>query len=186
MSGYYSRKLYDECYQDELKSASIGEGNYMLLPSQHANEPCFIGNNVVAYKDNWFNPYSINDIGNNVNIESHLKCIDLADSKCLQGRTMGEMNAYANHLKSKLKPRSKNCTKKIEPSFTRMDDPVINVRSMTTSRFDFPIINPLSTVYYGMTDEQTGDTRFGTNTRLEARDMDPMVYYEKIKSKNGF
>lgn len=186
MSGFYSRKMYDECFQGQIKAASVGTGNYMLHPDQHSNEPCFASNNIVGQKDNWFNPFNIHDVGNMVNIESHLKRIDLADSNCVQGRTLAEMNTYGNHLKNKLKPHEKKqCNRQMESSYSRMDNSALDVKSMTTSRFDFPIEDPRGSVYYGMTSDQEGDNRFGTNTRLEARDMDPSTYQTKIQSKNG-
>ena len=186
MSGIYSRKIYDQCFQNEIQEASVGTGNYMLHPDQNSNEPCLAANNIVGQKDNWFNPYNIHDVGNMVNIESHLKRMDLADSRCSQGRTLAEMNAYGDHLKKKLKPHvKKDCNRQMQSSFTRMEDPAMEVRSMTTSRFDFPIEDPRGNVYYGMTSDQEGDNRFGMNTRLEARDMDPSLYQKKIESKNG-
>ena len=187
MSGNYSRKLYDDCFQENIIKTSKGPGTYWLHPDQKSNEPCLAPQSVLGQKDNFFNPYRVNDIGHNVNIESHLKRIDLTDSHCSQGRTLAEMNTTGKHLESKLtKKTNKNCNRNLESSFSRLEHPVIDVKSMTTSRFDFPIEDPRGQVFYGMTDEQSGDSRFGINSRLDARDMDPVDYYKKIETRENF
>ena len=142
MSGKYSRKIYDDCFQENIVRATKGPGNYMLHPDQQSNEPCLAPVGVVGMRDNFFNPHRSNDINSNVDIESHLKRIDITDSYCSKGRTLADMNTTANGLKSKLTTKTKNCNRGLESSYSRFENPVINVKSMTTSRFDFPIEDP--------------------------------------------
>jgi hypothetical protein len=62
-----------------------------------------------------------------------------------------------------------------------MEHSAQDVRSMTVNRFDFPVTDPRKEVYFGFKGTETyGDMRFGMNTRLDARDMDPNEYLAKI------
>lgn len=186
MSGNYTRKLYDDCFQKDIERTSKGPGNYWLHPDQTSRKPCNVAPSVMGQKDNMFNPHRSRDIGNNMNIDSHLRRMDLTSSHCSQGRTLAEMNIIANNLKKKLTTVTNDCNRGLESSFSRLENPVINVKSMNTSRFDFPIEDPRGQVFYGMTEEQQGDMRFGVNSRLDARDMDPAEYYKKIDTQENF
>jgi hypothetical protein len=51
------------------------------------------------------------------------------------------------------------------------------------TRFDYPIRDPRSFVYYGFGapgSDQVGSNRFGINTRLQAKDMTPADYAAKL------
>jgi hypothetical protein len=186
MSGNYSRKMYDDCFQKDIIEESKGPGKYRVNPVPKSNVPCYAPESVVGSKDTMFNPYHKLELGTLVNIESHLKRMDLHDSRCVKGRTLEEMNTFGNHLTDKIRKDKKNCNRKLESTYSRMEDPALEVRSMTTSRFDFPIEDPRGQVYYGMTSEQVGDSRFGIDTRHESRNMDPEEYFKKIEKRNGF
>jgi hypothetical protein len=181
MSGNYSRKLYDDCFQTELVQSSKGEGIYRVHVDQKSNAPSYIPESIVSNRDNMFNPYNGNAVGNLVNIESHLKRMDLADSNCQEGRTLVEMGMYGQYLKSKIPNVKKVGSTKLNTDYSRMNNPAMDVRSMTTSRFDFPIEDPRSSAFFGFAGtEQDGDMRFGVNSRLDARDMDMADYYTKL------
>jgi len=126
------------------------------------------------------------NVGDLVNIESHLRRMDLHDSKCVQGRTLDEMNVVGDNLKKKVKSGKSDCNRLLNSTYSRMEDPAINVKSMTTSRFDFPIEDPRGQVYYGMNEDQQGDMRFGTNSRHESRSMDTDEYLKKLDRKYEF
>ena len=148
--------------------------------------PCTIPGSIVGTKDTMFNPYYKSNLGDLVNIESHLKRMDLHDSKCIQGRTLDDMNMVGDHLKNKLKSSDNKCNIMLQSSHSRMENPTLNVKSMTMSRFDFPLEDPRGQVYYGMGGIQSGDMRFGTDSRHESRNMGTALYLEHVNKKFEF
>lgn len=185
MSANYARKLYDDCFQDELVRTSKGPGNYRVNPDQKSNEPSLPIASVFGVKDAVQNPYVRNHIADMINIESHLRRIDDWDSRCVEGRTLEDLNKCGEKLLSKI-PKNKERKTNLEKSYSRMENPAIDVRSMTTSRFDFPIEDPRKQVFHGMTEMQNGDMRFGINSRLHAKDSIPADYYASLGNVDKF
>jgi hypothetical protein len=184
MSGIFSRKMYDDCYQSNRLNQEISPGSYKINVDQVRNNAlCVASNGTTNYRGIWYGPNEIDSISALSDIESHLKNLDLPDSRCLEGRTLEEKNAYANNLSKGLQKQMGMCSRNLEPSNTRLELSVLDVKMLPQTRFDFPIRDPRSFVYYGINmseSEQVGSNRFGVNTRLQAKDMPPSLYYEKL------
>lgn len=182
MSGISSRKIYDDCYQSNRVNQETGPGSYKVNIDQVGNEKCFVqtgtGNNVNNF---WYNPTDIKNINFLSDIESHLKNLDLPDSRCLEGKTLIEKNIYANYLSKNIQSSKKTCSQDLDLRNTRLENSLSEVKMLTQNRFDFPIIDPRAYVYYGYKDsEQNGSNRFGVNTRQQAKNMKAVDYYKKI------
>lgn len=186
MSSIYSRKMYDACFQKEIENTTKGPGNYVTNKIQKPNKPMYVVQDVMSYKDNVFNPALASNVGNLVNIESHLMRIDNKDSKCVTGRTLEDMNKCGESLVNKIPKNRVESNKMLNSSYSRMERPALDVREMTTSRFDHPIEDPRKSVYHGMTEKQNGDERFGFNSRLMSKDMYAADFYEEIEKSDRF
>lgn len=180
MSGISSRKIYDQCYQSNRINQETASGTYKVNTSQINQAACIGANGVNNYRGFWFGLNEINNINVLSDVESHLKNIDIPDSRCLEGRTLIEKNNNALKLVGTFKNVSETCNRQLESSNTRLEVPVTDVKMMTQSRYDFPIIDPRAFVYMGITSEQSGSNRFGINSRLQAKDMSQAAYYSKI------
>jgi hypothetical protein len=186
MSGIFSRKIYDNCYQSNRLNQGILPGSYKINVEQVKNNSSCIANNGTSnFRGIWYGPNEINSISALSDIESHLKNLDLPDSRCLEGRTLAEKNAHANFLAKELKNKQGICSRNLEPVNTRLEASVLDVKMLPQTRFDFPIRDPRVFVYYGFNSdkpgsEQVGSNRFGINTRLQAKDMSPNLYHKKL------
>jgi len=184
MSGIFSRKIYDDCYQSNRLNQGTGPGTYKVNVNQIQNEKCIVENGMSNLRSFWYSPNDIDNISSLADIESHLKNLDLPDSRCLEGRTMMEKNVYANYLSKNIKPLKTACSKSLELENTRLDKSVSEVKMLTQTRFDFPIRDPRSNVYYGfsMDSDQIGSNRYGVNSRQQAKQMSPIDYSNKINN----
>lgn len=181
MSGVYDRKLYDHCDLAAQDKISKGPGNYNLKSDPVSNLPSFSRLGSGLSSDTYYNRQNISSVGDFVDLESHLKRIDKGDSNCREG-TLSDLNLKAKKIRNKLPKTTKMSDERLMSSYSRMENPAIDVRSMTTSRFDFPIIDPRNQIYYGTPGtNQIDDLRFGISTRLDARDSDPNDYMKKIE-----
>lgn len=190
MSGIQSRKLYDNCYQDIQVRQTTAPGNYRVNPTSNVNGSCNVQNGIHGYGSTWYEPNAVQNIASLVDIESHLKNIDLPDSRCPNGRTLLEKNKYMQTLSRKTIPSSAgNCNRTLEQIPTRLVQPVSDIRGATQSRFDFPIVDPRAFAYFGMgpASDQNGSSRNGVNSRLATKDMNPSEYAKKLDyyKKNG-
>jgi hypothetical protein len=183
MSGISSRKIYDDCYQNNRLNQGTAPGSYKVNPTQVQNSLCLAANGMNNSHGMWYGPEEQINIKSLSDIESHLKNLDLPDSRCLEGRTMVEKNLYANYLSKSMKSNKTMCSRNLEQGNTRLEGSVSDVKMMNQSRFDFPIQDPRSSVYFGITGtEQTDSNRFGINTRLQAKDMKPADYQNKLNN----
>jgi len=188
MSGISSRKIYDNCYQSNFTNQETGPGSYKVNLNQ-INQPDCIGlNGINNFRGFWNAPNEVENIEILSDIESHLRMLDLPDNKCIDGRTLIERNNKITKVAEKMKNKIGYCNQLLEPSFTRLNSVVSDVKSMRQSRFDFPIIDPKEYVYNGINmgygKEQMGSNRFGINSRQEAKHTNPTEYQEKIKNIN--
>ena len=186
MSSNYSRKMYDACFQEEIEKTTKGPGNYKVNPNQKPNKPKFIVQDTVSYKDNIYNPAMKKNVADFVNIESHLMRLDDKSSKCVNGRTLEDLNKCGASLVNKIPKNRAESNKMLNSSYSRMERPALDVREMTTSRFDHPIEDPRKGVYHGMTEKQNGDERFGFNSRLMSKDMYASDFYDAIEKPDTF
>lgn len=184
MSSIYTRKNYDDCFQEEIIRTSKGPGNYRVNVVQKSSKPSYPVQDTVSYRDNIYNPNT--STGDHVNIESHLMRLDDRDSRCVEGRTLEDLNRCGASLVAKIPKNRGDGNKNLNSSYSRMERSALDVREMTTSRFDFPIEDPRKGVYHGMTEHQNGDERFGFNSRLMAKDMLAADYYDAIKKPDKF
>lgn len=185
MSGIFSRKIYDDCYQSNRLNQGIAPGSYKVNSTQIQNQSCIASNGMSNSRGMWYGPNESSFVTSLSDIESHLKNLDLPDSRCVEGRTVAEKNAYANYLSKSITTKTGTCSRNLEPSNTRLEGSVLDVKMAPQSRFDFPIRDPRSYVYYGFQtkgSEQVGTNRFGVNTRLQAKDMTPADYYTKLSN----
>jgi hypothetical protein len=151
--------------------------------NQIQNEKCIVENGMSNLRSFWYSPNDVDNISSLADIESHLKNLDLPDSRCLEGRTMIEKNAYANSLSKNIKS-SGVCTKLLDVGNTRLENPVSDVKMMVQTRFDFPIQDPREWIYYGFNgSEQVDSNRFGINTRLQAKNTASIDYYKKLNKR---
>lgn len=186
MSGIFSRKMYDDCYQSNRINQETASGSYKVNPTQVQNTSCQPANGIYPYKSLWYEPNQYKNIQTLSDIESHLRNLDLPDSKCLEGRTLVEKNLYVQSLSKKIVNNSNVCNRQLESSNSRLDSAVSDVKTFTQSRYDFPIIDPRSYVFMGINDEQSGSNRFGINTRLQAKDTLPNDYYSKLNNFKAY
>ena len=183
MSGIFSRKIYDDCYQNNRLNQGTAPGSYKVNTNQIQNKSCLAINGMNNSHGIWYTPEEQINIESLLDIESHLKNLDLPDSRCLEGRTMIEKNVYANFLSKNIKSNQTICSKSLEIGNTRLEGCVSDVKMMNQSRFDFPIQDPRSNVYFGFGgSEQVGSNRFGINTRYQAKSMRPADYENKLNN----
>ena len=185
MSGIFSRKIYDDCYQSNRLNQGTAPGSYKVNSTQVQNTSCIASNSMNNTRGIWYGPNEIQYITALSDIESHLKNLDLPDSRCVEGRTVTEKNAYANYLSKSIKPINGVCSRNLESNNSRLESSVLDIKMAPQTRFDFPIRDPRSFVYFGFesaNSEQVGSNRSGINTRLQAKDMTPADYYAKLSN----
>jgi len=181
MSGIFSRKIYDDCYQSNRLNQGTAPGLYKVNSNQVQNSSCVASNGMSNSRGMWYGPNESAYVTSLSDIESHLKNLDLPDSRCLEGRTVSEKNAYANYLSKEIKPTNAMCSRNLEPTNTRLETSVLDIKMSPQTRFDFPIRDPRSFVFFGLPgSEQVGSNRYGVNTRMQAKDMTPAEYYAKL------
>jgi hypothetical protein len=179
MAGYYSKKKYDCCDQRNIIDIETGPGTYKTLPIQTKHEFCNLYNTAPNVSNIWQanTPSNLNYI---VDIESHLKNLDIPDSKCLERRTLIDKGKHANELLNKINVNQEMCNRVLEPNYSRYDIPTYIYKEKPQTRIEFPIIDPRVYVYNGITNEQNGNNRFGVNTRLQVKDMSGEDFNNKI------
>jgi hypothetical protein len=105
-----------------------------------------------------------------VDLESHLKNLDLPLSQQIDGRTIPERNEISDKISEKIV--KEDCPdEEFMDINTRLESPPIFIREATITRFDYPIVPHTSYFYDGYEDSlQKGNNRSGVNTRLMAKD----------------
>lgn len=168
----YGRKLYDHCDLIEQDKISKTPGNYRLSSKPVSHNRSSVPLTSGLTRDSIFNPEVRQHVGTYVDLESHLQRIDHVDSKCTKGRTLDDLNQKAKTIRDKLPQVSGLADSRLMSSYSRMENPPQDLRSATISRFDFPIIDPKSQIFYGIPGtDQVGDFRFGVDSRMDARDI---------------
>ena len=178
MSGYYSRKLYDHCDLGEQHRISVGEGNYRINTDPFSNKRCAQPLGVGLARDNIYNPNRQNSVGSMIKLESHLRNLDEDSSRC--SSSIDTKNKRAKMIyrgEQTLTP----CNTMLQASYSRMESPAIDVRSMCDGRFGFPIQDHRNEIFYGFEGtKQFGDMRFGIDSRADAKDSDPNEYMARV------
>lgn len=178
MSGYYSRKLYDHCDLGEQRRISIGEGNYRISTDPLKNKRCAQPMGVGLTRDNIYNPTRQKKVGTMIKLDSHLRNLDEVSSNC--DSSMTEKNKRAEMIYGEHQ-RLESCNSMLQSSYSRMENPAIDVRSMCDNRFGFPIQDHRYEIFHGFQGtNQFGDMRFGIDSRADAKDSDPNEYMARI------
>lgn len=171
MSGIYSRKNYDNSYYPILKNMTEGGGNHAISLEKIDNNYCINNNVPMASRAAFMSKLDYKNINSIVDLESHLKNLDLTLSNEINGRTLTERNQISKQISDKIIKEDCNVEEFLDIN-TRLDNPPIFIRETTLSRFDFPIIPHTSYYYNGYENTmQIGNNRSGVNTRLVAKDI---------------
>jgi hypothetical protein len=170
MSGIYSRKNYDESYYPILKKMTEGGIDNKIGNERIHNNYCINNNVPINSRTAFMSSLDYKNMQHLVDLESHLKNLDLPLSQQIEGRTLPERNVLSNKISEKI--IKEDCPdEEFADINTRLDSPPIFIRESTFSRFDYPIVPHTSYFYDGYEDSlQKGNSRSGVNTRLMAKD----------------
>ena len=172
MSGIFTKQKYDNCYTDEFYVQEVNPGRYRI--DKNFAESEYKCSSTFGPRQNSRNANSETPAGNlheRKDIENYLLNLDIPDSRCMNLNTLLEKNQRLYNLTKNKKCEVESCEKILDFNYTRLDEPVLNLRSVYINRFGYPIVDPMSTLYYGMEGtEQCGNSRFGVNTQLAAKD----------------
>lgn len=171
MSGYNSRKIYDNCYSMEFINQQVNPCKYSLFePYSENNIKCDSLNGPRANKTRASGELGDINIIDRTNIESQLYNLDVPDARCITINSMEEKNKRLSETIKNTKFNYNYC-KNNDTLYSRLDIPVNDFRSVNFNTYQYPIINPNQFVYYGIQNtEQYGNQRFGVDTQLQAKD----------------
>lgn len=173
MSGVFSRRRYDECFEPEFLRQQVGPLEYQL-DTVFGEQPkrCFpAGPGLRPSKHGDIPAGSMPQLRE---VEGLLRNIDIPNSRCMPPQTLEakrqRMDAYL--AKNPLSvPTVCGDAQAAEPRHSRLQMHVNDFRDAQWPAIGFPIINYQSTVFYGFDGtEQVGNSRFGGNTRLQMKD----------------
>ena len=168
MAGCNTRMMYDqEAFKEKIEQ-SKRPGSYRLYEQQNEhNQVCFSANGPRSTRFSASNEIPQFKRTDQVQIESLLTGRSFKNAKYTKGRTVGDKNSQLTKFKGKI---TKNCSKIMDNTSTRLNNPAIEVRSVDVTEYhmDFPIINPTEWTFYGF--DKKSNNRFGQNTQLDARD----------------
>jgi hypothetical protein len=170
MSGIYSRQNYDDCYYPILKKMTEGSIKHNINDDKIYNN-FFINHNVPTNsKTAFMSSLDYQNIESLIDLESHLKNLDIPLSHQIEGRTILERNEISKKISDKI--IKKDCSdEEFTDLNTRLENPPIFIRETTITRFDYPIVPHTSYLYDGFENTyQIGNSRSGVNTRLMAKD----------------
>lgn len=170
MSGHYSRKRYDDCYYGETVKQSVRPLSHQLDLTQAENDDkCF---HVRGPAPSRHGELPTKDRVFRTQVETYLRNIDMPDSRCMPNYMLAEKDRRLRAFVSKDRLPFNQCkTEQLDYQASRLDLPVHVYRSATINRYEFPIIPPQDTVYFGITDTtQVNNDRHGINTRLRLKD----------------
>ena len=170
MSGIYSRKNYDDCNYPMLKKMTEGGIDNNINNEKIHNNYCLNNNLPMNSRAAYMSSLDYKNVHNLVDLESHLRNLDLPLSQQIDGRTISERNVVLKNISDKI--IKEVCDdEEFTDINTRLDSPPIFIREATISRFDYPIVPHTSYFYDGYDNSlQKGDNRRGINTRLMAKD----------------
>ena len=172
MSGVFNRTRYDVSYFPEFIDQETGPGVYEI--SELAGErpdKCVsnFGPRSNSIRGNGEIPSG--DLLDRKEIENYLLNLDIPNSRTLSLNTLQEKNKRLKEYSKNHKHTVDNCSDFLDPRYSRLDMTVLNLKSKYINRYDFPILNPLNSVYYGIpTTSQTGNSRHGLSSRTDEKD----------------
>ena len=171
MAGINSRPKFDTCDIDNILAITTKAGNYSVSLDQIGGIPyCPANVQPMQSRGARMSLLDTKNASTLVDIESHLQQIDTPLSNCSLLRTLDEKNQRAQELYNTL-DMGVCAAEQIKTIYSKLDIDSNIYRSMTSHRFDFPIIPPSDFTYFGIPGTDTMDNnRQGVNTRLQAKD----------------
>jgi hypothetical protein len=172
MSGYNTRKIYDNCYTIEFIDQQVNPAKYRTLEEfAEVKGKCHSLNGPRANKARSTGELGVTSQAYRTDIESQLFNLDVPDSRCITLNTMREKDERLKRIASSNKVNYSTCNKTQDFTYSRLEIPVNDFRSVEINRYGFPIIDPKEFVYYGTPNtDQVNNQRFGVNTQLQAKD----------------
>lgn len=173
MSGFNTRTRYDNDFYNEFVNQQTNEGNYRL-------DPTYSENNLRCHS--LYGPRQNNNKANTEvssynlldrrEVESYLRNLDMPNSRSMNFRTLNDKN---NKLSEMLKNKQLNvniqCDNYLDNNNTRLDNNILDLKSVNINRYEYPIVDPQSYVFNGIPNtEQVNNDRNGVNSRLRAKD----------------
>lgn len=172
MSGFNSRKIYDNCYTTEFIDQQVNPCKYRTYPPYgESNAKCHTLNGPRSNMPRGTGELGDTDIVYRTDIESQLFNLDIPDARCITLKTMKEKNERLAKIAQSKKINYTLCGENQDTIYSRLDIPVNKFRSAYFNTYGFPIINPGEFVYYGTPNtNQVNNQRWGVNTQLQAKD----------------
>jgi hypothetical protein len=172
MSSHFSRKIYDNCYSLEFIDQQVNPCKYRTYEQFAENNiKCHSFNGPRANKARSTGELGDTQFAFRTDVESQLFNLDVPDSRCITLKTMKEKNERLAKIAESTKVNYSDCDKKQDYKYTRLENPVNDLRSVYINRFGYPIIDPKEFIYYGTPNtEQVENQRWGVNTQLAAKD----------------
>lgn len=173
MSGYNSRINFDKNYYNEFVNQQTNVGEYRLNKIYAENDnKCYSlnGPRQNNYKANTeVLSYNLMD---RKEIENYLRNLDVYNSKYNNSNTLAnKKNKLDKLLDNKNINNYFECDKILNYNYTRLNNDILDNKSVNINRFEYPIIEPSKYVYYGVKNtDQKDNERNGINSRLKAKD----------------
>ncbi len=168
MAGHFSRVIYDDCAFCESVKISTNPGKYKLYGGQvEHHRPCAAPTGPRNNRTGVSSEVNLGNFAERAEIESLLTDRNYPISLCTKGRTLAEKNAKLQA--SSLLQDNPVCDLFLQPEDTRLTYPADTLKGIYIDRYEYPIRDPQSGVYYG-SDPTTDRHRFGSSTRLFVRD----------------
>ncbi len=172
MSGFSCRNKYDNCYTNDFINQQTNPGSYNIEPYYAEN------NNKHVY---YFGPRQNSHLANTESfagnlverkdVENYLLNLDVPNSRCVNINTIDNKNKKLQEIMNKIKVDVKDDDNKMNDVYTRLNNNILDNRSVYINRYGFPIVEPSLTIFYGFENtKQVNNNRFGVNTRLMAKD----------------
>ena len=138
MSGYNARKIYDNCYSLEFIDQQVNPGKYNTYePYGNNKDKCNALNGPRANKARSTGELGNSTFAHRTDIESQLFNLDVPDSRCITLQTMREKNERLSKIANSDKVKYTECGKKQDYSYSRLNIPVSDFRSIYIISFNF-------------------------------------------------
>lgn len=173
MSGIISRTKYDNDYFNEFVNQQTNEGNYRINNIYgENNNRCYSLFGPRQNNNNANSEISSYNVSDRREIESYLKNLDMPTSRAMNYRTLNDKNdKLYNLLKTKQLNVVNECNDFLDLNNTRLDNDILELKSVNIDRYEYPIIQPSNYVFNGIPNtEQVNNDRNGVNSRLRAKD----------------
>jgi hypothetical protein len=94
--------------------------------------------------------------------------------------TLQEKNNRLREFSKNHKNTVENCSDYLDPRYTRLNQNVLSLKSAFLNRFEFPLLDPKNSVFYGINNTlQIENSRHGLSSRVNEKEK----YRSLIKFK---